>query len=42
MPCEPPEDIMTHHGNWTIGLQNKVALLRRVRELVQQHRRDER
>ena len=30
-----PEDILTHHANWTIGLENKLAQLKYVRELVE-------
>lgn len=29
-----PKDIILHHANWTVGVDNKLALIRRTEELV--------
>lgn len=34
LPMEIPEDIVIHHANWTVGLQNKIAQLEYVRDLA--------
>ncbi len=33
-PVPIPDKILMHHANWTIGLDNKIALLKEVRQLV--------
>ncbi len=30
-PCDPPANILVHHGNWTKGIANKLALLDAVK-----------
>lgn len=30
-PVNPPADLLVHHGNWTVGVENKLALLEAVR-----------
>jgi len=30
-----PHDIMLHHANWTIGIENKIAMLKYVKEIVE-------
>ena len=32
MEVHPPRDILVHHANWTVGVENKLALLRLVRK----------
>ena len=32
MPVHPPRDILAHHANWTVGVENKLALLRLVQK----------
>ena len=29
-----PQDIVMHHANWTIGIENKIAQLQYVRDIV--------
>lgn len=33
-PLRVPENIVIHHANWTVGVENKLSQLRYVRELV--------
>jgi hypothetical protein len=33
-PLSPPETILVHHGNWTVGVPNKLELLSEVARLV--------
>jgi hypothetical protein len=33
-PVNPPANILVHHGNWTIGVENKLALLKAVRKAM--------
>ena len=35
MPLRIPKAILIHHANWTIGIDNKIAELRYVRETVE-------
>ena len=30
-PVRPPSDLLMHHANWTVGVENKMDLLERVR-----------
>jgi DNA-directed RNA polymerase subunit F len=30
-PVAPPADLMVHHANWTVGIENKLALLEAVK-----------
>ena len=32
---EPPSDILVHHGNWTVGLDNKLKLMNLVKNKVE-------
>lgn len=36
---EVPEDIIVHHANWTVGLQNKIALLEHVKDVMEIRRK---
>jgi hypothetical protein len=30
-PVDPPADLRMHHANWTVGVENKIALIKAVR-----------
>jgi hypothetical protein len=32
-PVRPPSDLLMHHANWTVGVENKMALLELVRSI---------
>jgi DNA-directed RNA polymerase subunit F len=34
-PVNPPADLLVHHANWTVGIENKLALLEAVRSAVE-------
>ncbi|MGA3066760.1 MAG: putative nucleotide-diphospho-sugar transferase [Tepidisphaeraceae bacterium] len=34
IPLLPPDRIITHHANWTKGIQNKLLMLEQVHQLV--------
>jgi len=35
-----PENIILHHANWTVGMDNKIAQLKYVRDIVQSREAD--
>ena len=37
LEVNPPTDIVAHHANWVVGSDNKLSLLRAVREKVRSH-----
>jgi hypothetical protein len=39
MEISVPENIIMHHANWTVGVENKMALLKHVREIVETRRK---
>jgi hypothetical protein len=39
MPVAPPDDLAVHHGNWTKGIKNKLALLGEVQAAMDAKRR---
>jgi len=34
MVLQVPQDIVLHHANWTIGIENKIAQLKYVKNVV--------
>lgn len=34
---KPPKDMVAHHANWTIGVNNKIALMNLVKNIVYQN-----
>jgi len=37
-PVDPPSELLMHHANWTVGLDNKAALLEIVRARMESRR----